>query len=145
MDKEILVTSGIRAGHRLLDQLARESFAVSAAAWLRMIDDGQWYLHIVTPETRRRGVHEAHLALIFVLRALPPVETYPGGPDAGFGPSDVRLLSEDEHLGKCITDIYTRYPGMTNTFVHGGRFDPYEFDSLVYLYAVPHPAPAPAN
>lgn len=134
------MTSGTRTGRALLDRLAEEPFGVTAAAWLRDTDDGKWYLYLVSPETRTSGVHPATSTLNRIVRELPPVPLYPGMPGGRLELGDVRLLDADEHLAKCITDVYRRYPSR-DTFVSGGRFAPYDFDSLVYLYALPNAVP----
>jgi hypothetical protein len=141
VDQEVLVTSGLRAGRQLLERLAQESFDVTAAAWLRTTDDRQWYLHIVSAETKSQGIHKATLTLLRVVHELPAVPPYPETPTARLESADVRLLDADEHLAKCISDVYKRYSPSVDSFIAGGRFAPYDFDTLVYLYALPNPAP----
>lgn len=142
MDKEVLVTSGLRAGRRLLDHLTAAGFEVSAAAWLRDPELDDWFLHLVSPDVKGLGEFRATADLHQHIRSLPQVELYPGMPAATFGPFDVRLLSEDMHLAKQILATYRAYPDARDRFVSGGRFDPRPYDPLVYLYGIPDPVPA---
>src|SRR5215213_248886 len=54
VDKAVLVTTGIRAGQQLLEELVKGGFDVSAAAWLRSTDLDQWCLHVTSKDARTR-------------------------------------------------------------------------------------------
>jgi hypothetical protein len=114
---------------------------VTAAAWLRAKDDGQWCLHLISPEAEKAGLIKANMTLLETVDALPPMPLYPGMPNARLEPADVRLLHPEEHLARRLRDVYDRYQPTADAFISGGRFDPYEYDSLLYVYALPTPAP----
>ena len=46
MDTELLVENRIDDGQRLLIELVRDGFDVSAAAWLKTSEEGLWFLYI---------------------------------------------------------------------------------------------------
>jgi hypothetical protein len=39
----------IKDGQRLIDRLAKEGVAVTAAAWVKESESGDWYLYLATP------------------------------------------------------------------------------------------------
>jgi len=55
MAQATLVEIQIKEGQRLIDRLAHEGVAVTAAAWLRESESGDWYLYLATPLVSEGG------------------------------------------------------------------------------------------
>jgi hypothetical protein len=49
MAQTTLVEMQINEGQRLIDRLAQEDIAVTAAAWVKETESGDWYLYLATP------------------------------------------------------------------------------------------------
>src|SRR3954447_12495048 len=49
MDQGTMVSLQFAEGTRLLDRLEKEAIEVSAAAWIKEYDSGNWILYLVTP------------------------------------------------------------------------------------------------
>src|SRR5437879_12500211 len=49
MAQVTLVEMQIKEGQTLLDRLAHEGIAVTAAGWVKESDGGDWYLYLATP------------------------------------------------------------------------------------------------
>ena len=55
MAQETLVGMQFKEGRRLLDRLAREGVPVTAAAWVKESESGDWYLYLATPLVAEDG------------------------------------------------------------------------------------------
>src|SRR6266852_3177376 len=49
MAEATLVDMQLKEGQRLIDRLAQEGVAVTAAAWVKESESGDWYLYLATP------------------------------------------------------------------------------------------------
>jgi len=49
MAQATLVEMHIKEGQRLIDRLTKEGVAVTAAAWVKESESGDWYLYLATP------------------------------------------------------------------------------------------------
>ena len=59
MAQASLVEMQIIEGQTLIDRLTHEGIGVTAAAWVKESESGDWYLYLATPLVGR--VDEAHL------------------------------------------------------------------------------------
>jgi hypothetical protein len=59
MAEAILVDLQLKEGQRLLDRLVEESVPVTAAAWVKESESGDWYLYLVTPLVSESGGKKA--------------------------------------------------------------------------------------
>jgi hypothetical protein len=72
MDQGPLVEAQVTDGKRLLERLAEEGIAVTAAGWLKESENGRWYLYIATPLVGEDGdAWEAYRRIRSVIRELP--------------------------------------------------------------------------
>jgi hypothetical protein len=55
MGDATLVDMQLKEGQRLIDRLAQEGIAVTAAAWLKESESGDWYLYLATPLVSEGG------------------------------------------------------------------------------------------
>src|SRR5438445_9364789 len=49
MAQTVLVEMQIKEGQTLIERLAHEEIAVTAAAWVKESESGDWYLYLATP------------------------------------------------------------------------------------------------
>jgi hypothetical protein len=71
MDQGPLVEAQVTDGKRLLERLAAEGIAVTAA-WFKESENGRWYLYIATPLVGEDGdAWEAYRRIDSVIRELP--------------------------------------------------------------------------
>jgi hypothetical protein len=62
MDTDLLVEQKT-GGQRLIEQLVRDDFPVSAAFWVRTSEDGSWHLDIASPTVDEKHSNDAYLKL----------------------------------------------------------------------------------
>jgi hypothetical protein len=55
MAQATLVETQLNEGQRLIDRLAQEEFPVTAAAWVKESESGDWYLYLATPLVAEDG------------------------------------------------------------------------------------------
>src|SRR5260370_42105668 len=55
MAEATLVDMQLKEGQRLIDRLAQEGIAVTAAAWVMESECHDWYLYLATPLVSERG------------------------------------------------------------------------------------------
>jgi hypothetical protein len=71
MAQATLLDMHIKEGQRLLDRLAEERVAVTAAAWVNETETGDWYLYLATPlVTDDGGTRQAYRRVNEVIREL---------------------------------------------------------------------------
>jgi hypothetical protein len=71
MAQGTLVEMRIRDGQRLIDRLAQEGIAVTAASWVKESESGEWYLYLATPLVGEDGAtRAAYRRVITVVREL---------------------------------------------------------------------------
>ncbi|MBI1903152.1 MAG: hypothetical protein HYS13_18785 [Planctomycetia bacterium] len=89
MDTDTLVDNLIADGQKLIAELPRRGFAVTAAFWLQASEDGNWYFYIVSPAVDSDGLAKAYRRLHPLVRAMPqpfwidPLEIRLVGPSSG--------------------------------------------------------------
>lgn len=71
MAQATLVEMQIKEGQRLIDRLTKEGVAVTAAAWVKESESGDWYLYLATPlVTDDGGKRPAYHRVNEVIREL---------------------------------------------------------------------------
>jgi hypothetical protein len=71
MAQATLVDMHIKEGQRLIDRLTKEGVAVTAAAWVKESESGDWYLYLATPlVTDDGGKRPAYHRVNEVIREL---------------------------------------------------------------------------
>lgn len=96
MDPEPLVEKAIEDGQKLVDELIRRGFDVSAAAWLRPTFNGKWRFYVVSPTVDADGITQAYQRLHKAIYAAPPTAT------SSIGPLQIRLVGASQPLGHDI-------------------------------------------
>jgi hypothetical protein len=71
MAQATLVEMQVNEGQRLIDRLAQEGVAVTAAAWAKESESGDWYLYLATPLVGEEGAtRPAYLQVNRVIREM---------------------------------------------------------------------------
>jgi len=140
MDKGLLVREQVAGGQKLVEQLVKNGFPLTAAFWRKTDDDSRWRLYLVTPLVEERGPFEAYRqiqAAIDGCRWADPAEA--------IDTSMIHTLHTGHTLAKLIGFYSRGAAGRAGTWtdaewVRDGAV------SGTYLYApVPTPTAAPAS
>jgi hypothetical protein len=134
MDQRPLVEMQIAEGRHLLDRLAGEGVAVTAAGWVKESEGGPWFLYLVTPLVSEEGPKRpAYRRVNEVIRQMPQF--------LWVHPMEIKVVGPDSSVGKAMRDLIKRYPG--------APLIPYRDASLgglsiegAYIYP---PSPAPVG
>jgi hypothetical protein len=138
MDQAALVEMQVRDGQRLVERLAREGVAVTAAAWVKETESGQWYLYLATPLVSEDGAKRAAYRRVnaviremqpegfeldpFVIKVIRPHDPTAtdilahGGSRAG----RTATWFQGSRLGALAVEAAYIYPPMTNSEAAGG-------------------------
>ena len=71
MDTSVLVRDTIDEGQEIVDQLARDGFAITSAFWLKLPDERKWHFHVVSPSAETEVMVEAYRQIHDLVRRLP--------------------------------------------------------------------------
>jgi hypothetical protein len=134
MDTETLVANRIDDGRKLVEELLRQGFAVSAAFWLHASEDGKWYFYIVSPKVDTEGIIEAYRALHPVVRVMPPL--------FWIRPLEIKLIGPNNPIARDILAIQSRTtaPRGSPTRWGGTRLGNVSVEEA-YLYPLPATTP----
>lgn len=126
----ILVTNHFDDGLKLIEQLARDKFDVTAAFWLRMPEDDRWHLYIASKTLDDLGIHAAYGLVQSAFRQLPDlwVELF-----------QVRLISAIDPMAKEVVDIRDRFPKQIPTHFQGARLGGKTIDDAYIYPRLAHP------
>jgi len=57
-------------GSRLIEKLVESGVEITAAAWIRTVDDGMWFLYLAMPGVKKKGSWDAYRRLNPVVRQM---------------------------------------------------------------------------
>ncbi len=135
MDQGILVESQIREGQELIDVLAENGVAVTAACWVKESDGGMWFLYLVTPLVGEGGsTGLAYRRINAVLRALPQ--------SLGIDHFQIKAIGPSDAVGQAIRDFQRRYPNRPAWWYDGSSLGGVSIDAA-YIYPPPVTTAAP--
>ena len=127
-----LVESRIDDGRYLLEKLAASGFDVSAAAWVKTADDGEWNLFVVSRTVEEQGLAPAYRTSGAVLGQIA---------DPWASTSDLKLIRPDAPAGRHLLELQRRHGGRTPVRLQSVRLG--DVAALeVYLYPSLVPTPA---
>jgi hypothetical protein len=131
MGQTALVETQIREGQRLLDRLAQDGVQVTAAAWVKEAESGDWYLYLATPLVPEGGGRRlAYHRVNEVIRELL---------NEGFAmdPYAKKVVAPDDPIARDIVAHRNGVPGGPPALFRGSRLGdlPVE-DAFIY----PQPA-----
>lgn len=136
MAQATLVEMQINEGQRLLDRLAQESVAVTAAAWVKESESGDWYLYLATPlVSEGGGKRPAYGRVNAVIRAMRT---------EGFGmdPYAKKVIGPHDPIAKDLIGHRGGRPGGPPTPFRGSRLGDLAVEEA-YIYPRP-PTPEEA-
>ena len=102
MDEVELVDQQKDDGRKLLTQLEKEGFPITAAFWVKPYEKDRWSLTIATRLVNDQGLLPAYRRLHDIQRDL----------DADWiAGSDIRLIGEVDRLARDVIEFQKRFPG----------------------------------
>jgi hypothetical protein len=136
MAQATLVDMRITEGQRLLDRLAQAGVAVTAAAWVKESESGDWYLYLATPLVsegggKRPAYHRVNAVIREMLKE-------------GFGmdPYEKKVIGPHDPIAKDIVAHRSGRPGGPPTPFRGSRLGDLAIEEA-YIYPRP-PTPEEA-
>jgi hypothetical protein len=130
MAQATLVEMQISEGQRLIDRLVQEGIAVTAAAWVRESDSGDWYLYLATPlVTEGGGKRPAYRRVNAVIHELQT---------EGFGmdPYAKKVIGPHDPIAKDMEANRGSRPGGPPTPFRGSRLGDLAVEEA-YIYPRP--------
>jgi len=112
MDTELLVTSQIEEGQRLVEQLVRDGFDVEVAFWVKTSEEGLWHLFIASPLVDAEKLGEAYRKAYASMNKIPEI---------GISPVDITLVSSKNPIAQDAVAMRGRHPGSIPTSFHARR------------------------
>ncbi|HET6883670.1 MAG TPA: hypothetical protein VFI31_26185 [Pirellulales bacterium] len=129
MDQATLVEKHIDDGEKLLASLRSSGFDVTAAAWLKASEDGQWFFYIASAQVDRVGLAAAYRTVYLTIQQTQ---------DLWVDPFEIKLIGPNNPIAKDILDILRRYPARIPTRYRGPRLGSIHIDEA-YIYAATTP------
>jgi hypothetical protein len=103
MDQGTLVEKQIEDAQWLIEQLVAGGVPVTAAAWVKESESGQWFLYLVTPLVGEGGAtRTAYRRVNEVMRQL----SHP----IWVEPLEIKVVGPDSPVGKAVRDLHRRHP-----------------------------------
>jgi hypothetical protein len=126
MDSHTLVNEQIDAAAELVERFDK-FMPVSAAFWLKLVDDESWSLYIAADRVKRDGVALGNREIVRICQNInsPYLDMF-----------QVRLIPDDNPLARAVLDVHRRYPGKL-PIRFGGKFLGGIAIDGAYLYPVP--------
>lgn len=101
MDPDLLVEDKIEDGVMLVRQLVRDQLGVSVSFWVKITEDGLWYLYIASPAINPARSHEAYRIAYAALDKIP---------ECSLRPMDIQLISDTDPMARDAIALRDRYP-----------------------------------
>jgi hypothetical protein len=132
MAQAVLVEMQIKEGQRLLDRLAQAGVPVTAAAWVKESESGDWYLYLVTPLVSEGGAKKA--AYHRVNEVIREMEK------EGFGmdPFAKKVVGPHDPIARDLVANRSSRPGGPPTPFWGSRLGELSIEEA-YIYPQPTP------
>lgn len=102
MDPATLVEVKLAEGQRLVEQLVKDGFDVTAAFWLKADENNHWHLYVASKAVEEMGVIAAYRALHTTLSGMP---------DLGLGLFRVKLIGASAPLARAVLVVRGRHRG----------------------------------
>jgi hypothetical protein len=112
VDTTTLVSELIEDGKRIVEQLPQDGFEVTAAFWLKAVEDGQWYFYIVSPVAESERLNDAYRRLYTLIRAMPQRDW--------IDPLEIKLIGPSHPIARDVLAIYNRSAGPKKCPIHWG-------------------------
>jgi hypothetical protein len=130
MDQDPLVSEQIDAGARFLSEFAKY-VPVRAAFWLKESEGRAWYLYVMSDQITDENFDLGYGEVVRIAHTMR---------DPWFDMMQVKLIGEDDPLGKDVENVRRRLPGRGRVGLHGDTCGGQAVEE-VYIYPSPIPAP----
>jgi hypothetical protein len=133
MDQNPLVSEYRDTGEQIASRCVAAGIGITAAFWVKLSEDGRWYLYLASREVEDRGLIDAFKRVLAVIRQMdppPPLDTL----------GDLKLIGATNPITRDVLAIQARYPAPLSTWYRGRQLGNLAIDEA-YLYR-PQPAPA---
>jgi hypothetical protein len=100
MDTATLVDNQLEDGHKLISQLVRNNFDVTASAWICPSEEGRWYLYVVSRTVDEKGLAVAYREAYATLRSLTEIS---------LSVSEVKLIGPANPIAADVLEIQRRH------------------------------------
>ena len=133
MAQATLVEMQIKEGQILIERLAHEGIAVTAAGWVKEGESGDWYLYLATPLVGEDGgTKAAYRRINAVIRRME---------EEGFGmdPFEKKVIGPHDPIARAMVAHREARPGGPPTRFHGNRLGVLDVEEA-YIYP---PLPTP--
>lgn len=124
MDTELLVDNRIEEGQKLVAELAIAGFEVSVAFWVKVADEGLWFLYVGSTSVEPSKIGDAYRTVYACLSKIP---------DSWVGMSEVKLIQADNPIAKDAIAIRDRQPGRMLVRLQGMRLGNLSIEDA-YIY-----------
>jgi len=112
-----------------MDRLAKRGIEVTAAFWLKVAEDGQWFLYIATPVVEKSGLPAAYKRVHDVLNQIEP---------QWIGISNLKLIGARNPIAQDVVEFQSRYPARIPTVFRGTQLGNVGIEEA-YIYEPPRP------
>jgi hypothetical protein len=112
VDTTTLVSDLVEDGRRIIEQLTKNGFEVTAGFWLKKAEDGQWYFYIASPAAESERLSVGYGRLFTLIREMPPPHW--------IDPLEVRLIGPSSPLARDVLGILNRAPNPTGGPIRWG-------------------------
>ncbi len=126
MDQVTLVREQIDDGQRLVEELLRQGFPVTAACWVKGSEDSQWYLYLVSPTVDDEGITQAYGRVHPVVRQMQKK-------GCGIDPFEIKLISPTDSLAEAVANLQRRSSQKSPTRYGGSRLGELSIEGA-YIY-----------
>jgi hypothetical protein len=127
MDQGPLVEMQIDDGAKVIEKLREGGFDVTAAWWMKVSEEGEWFLYIASKQVDELGIANAYRQAHSVIRALGQlwVDRF-----------EVKLIGPENPITQDVLAILNRFPGRLTTRYGGKKLGNVSIDGA-YLYPLP--------
>ncbi len=101
MDTDLLVETKLLDGERLIRQLIRDQFQVEVAFWVKLSEEGLWYLYIASSAVDADKPNEAYRIVYAALTSIP---------ECSVSPSEIKLINRTDPIARDAVALRDRYP-----------------------------------
>ncbi len=126
----------IQDGQRVLDRLVREGVGVTAAAWIKESESGQWYLYLGTPlVSEDGGKRPAYHRVNTVIRAMQKEGFW-------FDPFQIKVIGPHNPIAKDLAAQRQRRPPRVPTWFSGHQLGELAVEGAWIYPPAPNPEEA---
>jgi len=112
MDQATLVGHQIDDVPRLIDELKRDNFDVTAALWVYTSEGDQYFLYLVSDVVDREGITAAYRLVNNALRRLTSIR---------IDPFEVKLISPDHPVAKVVIHVFSKQHAPLPAWIRGTK------------------------